>query len=675
MSGIFGIINFDGQPVAHERIEAMRQAMAYWGPHGASTWQEGAAGLGHLLLVSTPEECYETMPRQHPASGVTITAHARLDNRQELMANLGLQSVDFPDIDRASTTSISKPEIPDGDLILEAYLRWGKDCVQHIIGDWAFAAWDAGQRKLFLARDACGISGIYYYRSPRFFAFASCIKALLALPEIPKRPNMLRVAQVLTAWPDDGVQTAYEEIFQLPPAHTLTATAVRMDKQQYWFIENTPSVRLGCDEEYVEAFLEIYEEAVRSRLRTLLPRHFDSLQTGSSPGFTRRGVGATLSSGLDSGSVCALAAQEMRKHGKRLLAFTSVPLYPTERLVSKRYGDEGPLVECDRQFIGNLDVEYIRAEAFGPLAGMRRSLEVHDSPMHAAGNMFWVHALLERAQEKGLGVVLIGQMGNGTISWQGGIENYWPLLLKRQWQRLKHLAEDRSQNAQISLWKIIKYHFVRPVIYPLLIQAKRLRAASNNPWAEYSAINDRWAGSIDLKRCMREAGHDPYFFPPSDPLQYRQQIFRPGANSIGTAWAENSASFALQVRDPTMDQRLAEFCFAIPDEQYHLNGQDRALIRRAMVGRLPEEVRLNTRSGLQAADLALRLQAEAPALQAVMVQLEGSAVARETLDIRKMQSVLQTLQVSNAQINAQTTMQCVTILARGMQTGMFLLRF
>ena len=671
MSGIFGIINFDGQPVAREQLEAMRQAMAYWGPHGASAWQEGPAGLGHLLLVSTPEECYETMPRQHPASGVTITAHARLDNRQELMANLGLQSVDFPDSDRASTTNIPKPEIPDGDLILEVYLRWGEDCAQHIIGDWAFAAWDERQRKLFLARDACGISGIYYYRSPRFFAFASCIKALLALPEIPKRPNMLRVAQVLTAWPGDGTQSAYEEIFQLPPAHTLTITAERMEKRQYWFLENTPPVRLGSDEEYVEAFLEIYGEAVHSRLRTPPAGHFNRLKTDSSSDFARRGIGATLSSGLDSGSVCALAAQEMRKRGERLLAFTSVPLYPTEGLVSKCYGDEGPLVECNRQFIGNLDVEYIHAEAFSPMAGMWRAMELHDDPIYVPSNAYWINALFQRAQEKGLGAILTGQMGNATISWQGGMEDYWPMLLSGQWQELQR----KAHNTQVSTWKIVKRHLLRPVILPFLNRVKRLSPSGNSPWAGYSASNDRWTNSIHLKRRMQEAGHDPHFTAPHDPAKHRLQFFQSSVREVGTIWAEISAGYALQARDPTMEKRLAEFCFAIPDEQYRLNQQDRALIRRAMVGLLPEAVRLNTQRGLQAADLAPRLQAEMPALQTVMAHLEASALARETLDIPKMQSVLQALQGGRAQIDAQTTVKCMTILTRGIQTGMFLLRF
>ncbi|MDX9956789.1 MAG: asparagine synthetase B, partial [Anaerolineae bacterium] len=311
MSGIFGIFNFDGQPVAREQLETMRDGMAYWGPDGSALWQDGPIGLGHLLLHNTPQASGESLPLRDPASGIVLTAHARIDNRGEL----GIRN------DELGIRKGEGSAIPDGALILQAYLRWGEDCVHHLVGDWAFAAWDPRRRTLFIARDPCGISSLYTYRSPHCFAFASCIKGLLALPDVPRRPNLFRVAQVLTSWPGDGVQTAYEEIFQLPPAHTLTVTPEKAEPRQYWFVEEVPPVRLGSDEAYVEAFLEVYAEAVRCRTLTPSP-------TPRGKGEQGVRVCATLSSGLDSGSVCALAARELRARGERQMAFTSVPLYP-----------------------------------------------------------------------------------------------------------------------------------------------------------------------------------------------------------------------------------------------------------------------------------------------------------------------------------------------------------
>jgi asparagine synthase (glutamine-hydrolysing) len=646
MSGIFGILNFDGQPVAREHLEAMRASMAYWGPDGSSIWQAENIGLGHLLLHNTPEACYESLPRQDPASSLVLTAHVRIDNREELISDqrLGI----------GGSTS-DQAQIPDSQLILRAYLHWGEECVHHLIGDWAFAVWDPRQRRLFLARDHHGISSIYTYRRGHFFAFASCIKALLALPDVPQRPNLLRVAQVLTSWSGDGVQTAYEDIFRLPPAHMLAVTADKMAVRRYWDLGNTPPVRFNSDEKYVEAFLEIYAEAVRCRLRSPLAGE-------------KSRVGATLSSGLDSSSVCALAARELGARGQRLPVFTSVPIYPTEGLTPPhRYGDESPLVEINRQFIGNLDVQHIHAEDISPLAGIERDLELHDSPTHAAGNMFWIYALWQSAQWHKLSVLLTGAMGNGTISWSGDVENFWPLLLTGQWRTLW----SKSRRSELSLWKVVRRHLLRPVILPIRNQVTRVRSLGHEPWAEYSAINLHFARSLDLTRHMKADGHDPLFIPlPSHQAQLR--ILQPGASILGALRAETGPAYGLEVRDPTMDKRLMEFCLAIPEEQYSLHGQDRALIRRAMVGLLPDQVRLNTRRGLQAADLGHRLLAELPRLQAILAQLERSALACEVLDLPKMNRVLQALQ---KEVNAMTTTQCLTILTRGMMAGMFLLRF
>jgi asparagine synthase (glutamine-hydrolysing) len=169
---------------------------------------------------------------------------------------------------------------------------------------------------------------------------------------------------------------------------------------------------------------------------------------------------------------------------------------------------------------------------------------------------------------------------------------------------------------------------------------------------------------------MKASEHRPFYMRVSDPREARLQLT--AFAGAGASWAERGAAYDVEVRDPTRDKRLVEFCLAIPDEQYRVNGQDRALIRRAMKGLLPDEVRLNTRRGMQAADLGHRLLAERPQVQAVLAQLGESKLAREVLDLPKMNRVWQALQ---QQVNARTTEESMTILTRGMMAGMFLLRF
>ena len=96
MSGIFGIFQRDGRPVAPESLAAMQQAMAYWGRDGSGVVSEGETGFGQLMLHNTPESLNERLPRKSAADGLMITAGARLDNPEELFAALEVPRVSAP---------------------------------------------------------------------------------------------------------------------------------------------------------------------------------------------------------------------------------------------------------------------------------------------------------------------------------------------------------------------------------------------------------------------------------------------------------------------------------------------------------------------------------------------------------------------------------------------------
>ena len=647
MSGIFGILNPKRESVSLEWLEAIGRGMDLADCQSKSVWRTDNVGFGCMHSRGG-----EPLLTEHSATGIVLLSQARIDNREELIRRLGLKT--------GIPVSGGQSTYPDKDLILHAYLRWGEDCVHYLLGDWTLAVWDPRRRKLFIAREPWGIGSLYYYQDARFFVFASSIKGLLALPDVPKRPNLLRVAQVLTAWPGDGAHTAYEGIKQLPSGHTLTVTARHVESHCYWHPEDAPSLQLGSDDEYVDALLELYTEAVRCRLRAPV------LAAGGGAKNSR--IGATLSSGLDSGSICALAAKALRTRGERLPAFTSVPMYPTDGLAGpKWYGDETALAEASRLFIGSVDVHYVRAENISPMESIALGLRLHDSPMTAGGNQFWIYAVLEAAQREGVGVLLIGQKGNGTVSYAGGPESFWPLLLTGRWRMVWRKAKQSP-----SPWKAIRTHVLRPVAQPFRNEAIRLRHLARAPWQDYAAISPRLARELDLRRRMKASGHDPFFLPVANPARAHRHYFHYGAHASGPFWAEAGAEYGIEIRDPTMDKRLAEFCLAIPEDQYRLDGQDRALIRRAMAGLLPDAVRLNTRRGRQAADLGHRLLAELPQVQGLMARLEASELACRVLDLPKMRSVLAALM---KEVNRATTTQCVTILTRGLLTGTFLLRF
>jgi asparagine synthase (glutamine-hydrolysing) len=382
-----------------------------------------------------------------------------------------------------------------------------------------------------------------------------------------------------------------------------------------------------------------------------------------------------LSGGLDSGSVAALAARELDKQDLRLAAFSSVPISPTEGLISWHSGDETPFIEATAEFAGNIDLKYIEARDVSPVAGIKRSLAIHDQPNHGGGNMYWITTMMAEAQSQGLGAMLTGQGGNATISWTGGpkapLLNY---LLTARWRTFGRRLQAWREATGRSTWEAVKSQIVRPMLTPLrpLRQHWLRQRAATDAWRDYSAINAALARDLDLAQKMLERGHDPTFRIKRDPVRARLSLTRPGRSMVGHLWFELGATYGLEVRDPTIDQRVMSFCWSIPQSQYVRNDQDRLLIRRAMAGYLPERVRLNRRVGIQAADIAQRVVDHRSEMESALTRLEQSQLVHHYLDLPKMRGVFESVQ---HRIDPTGNEQCGTILLRGLMVGLFLLQF
>ena len=203
MSAIAGIHYLNERPVDFADLGRMVDILAHRGPDGADIWSEGSVGFGHRMLWTTPESLLEKLPLVNQRGDLVITADARIDNREELIAALSLAECRFE-------------KITDSHLILAAYEKWGETCPEHLLGDFAFAIWDKRNQMLFCARDHFGVRPFYYHHCPRrMFAFASEIKALLCLSEVPNRLNEVRVGAYLEVMLEDKIITFYGDIFRL----------------------------------------------------------------------------------------------------------------------------------------------------------------------------------------------------------------------------------------------------------------------------------------------------------------------------------------------------------------------------------------------------------------------------------------------------------------------------
>jgi asparagine synthase (glutamine-hydrolysing) len=632
MSGIYGIFRYDGASVSPRWLECMRSAMAYYGPHGGTNRIEDPIALGHLLLEILPEDPFEKQPIEGNR-GLVVSA-ARLDNREELLAAFDIAPGDAP-------------HTPDGQLISLAFDRWGEDVAVYLQGDWAMAAWNRRERRLFLARDVFGSGVLYVHEGKGFLAFASSLKALLALPGIVKEPEPLRLAQVLVSWQHDAELTAYKGFRRLVWGQAL---AIETDGQRrswaYWSPLGRGLLNYRRDEDYEEAFLEHYTRAVRSCLRT------------------NKGVAVMLSGGRDSGSVTALAAPVLAGRGRELIAYTAVPAFPPDGAGINKVGHEWDQAHATAVMAGD-SVRHVPIDAaeYGVIQGIEHHLTVHDGPSHAAGNHYWIQAITEAARRDGAGVLLSGQMGNATVSWAGNGSALFHILAGRPslaWQTLLH--------ADSNPWQMLKRQILKPVLTPGLRALRRMRHHRGRPWQAYSALNPAMARQLDLDARMRSAGYDPTFT--YSPFADRRQLFFRPAWSIGTGlWSEIGAMHGLSILDPTSNLALLEFLLRVPDTQFRRQGRSSSLLRRAFRGRLPDSVLDGRRKGLQSADLGHRILTQLPDMQQCLDSIDANSAARDFLDMPLLRKCLQNLVVK---VDPQTTADGGSILARGIGVGLFL---
>src|SRR5262249_46290438 len=172
MSGIAGLIRFDGRPVMRRDLERTANALTQYGPDRVDILAKENIGLVHALMRMTAEDRFDRQPRQG-ASGSIITADARIDNRDELLARIGIAR------DEAAGWS-------DDGLLLTVWEKCGDELWPALRGPFAAAIWDPRTRCLTLARDHLGLSVVVWHRARDFFAFASMPNGLFALNDVPR---------------------------------------------------------------------------------------------------------------------------------------------------------------------------------------------------------------------------------------------------------------------------------------------------------------------------------------------------------------------------------------------------------------------------------------------------------------------------------------------------------
>lgn len=560
-------------PLANESLARLAGTMTHRGPDGHDAWLAGSIGLVHCHFWTTPEDVDERQPVSDPERRHSITADARIDNREELMGLLA---------DRFHARNPT-----DAQVILAAYDRWGDECATQLIGDFAFAIWDAPRRQLYVARDAFGVRQLYYHINETSVVLATTLSGVLATLSSTPSVNRALVSDLLREdfyrWP---CETAYEGIHRLLPGHQMIVKAGSVVVKRYYTLgAGGPPPLLRSDAEYVEQFRELLRTSIRARLRSTPP------------------VGLHLSGGLDSSSIVCLADDlwDEGNGGGRLRTYSAVFRHPPRQKL-RTYIDDvltscrhvvGTQVECDDCWSLQEFRESDDLNAEEPEVGRIRSLRVKP---------------LRRARADGCRVLLAGHWADEVL--RGDTAYFHPqLLCDLPWRDA--LAEYHYFRERSSPLKIVADTIVRPLAWAVLASPRRRRGRR---------------GGLRLQA------------PPLSKASARHLY-----NSVSGARASAqhadfdrvAAAVGIEYRYPFLDRRLVDFAVTLPSPMLFRRGITKYILRLSAGHRLPPTI-LERRGVPGIGDLMLRgVREESASVERLFADsrlVRGGYISRRRLD-------------------------------------------
>ena len=537
MSGIVGILRTDGGAAKPSLIWALTKSLTFRGPDAQGAWCEGPVGFGHALLRTTREAVCEQQPLT--LDGQTwIIAAARVDERHELVSKLKAHG---------RQTHL---DVPDVELVLHAYHVWEADCVEYLLGDFAFAIWDSQKQRLFCARDHMGVKPFYYAHVGPWLLFSNTLECLQLHPAVSNKLNDLAIADFLLFGSNqDPSTTSFHDVRRLPAAHTLTWSDKGLQLRQYWSLPIEEPIHYRSKSEYVDQFVELLRGAVSDRLRT-------------------DRVGIFMSGGLDSPALAATAVDLLgnRSTPDPVQAFTFV------------YNSLIP--DSERSYAASV------AATLGIPINFYVSDEESEWAPHCAAKTAEPVAML--SDDSAAVRCHLEMAAHSRVAFYGeGPDNallceWWPhvasLLRRRHWGRL--LAD-------------VGKHLPLLLTVPQRLWARRKRRQ------QYELDFPRWMASELVHRLrLRERWYDLNATPDSQhltrPRAYRS-LRNPLWQALFEAYEPSYTGVALEVRHPYVDTRMLRFLLRVPALPWC---RHKHLLRCALRGVVPEAVRLRPKTPL-----------------------------------------------------------------------------
>src|ERR1700756_3774701 len=441
----------------------------------------------------------------------------------------------------------------DTEVILAAYHKWGRACVLKFVGMWALALVDIEKRELFLSRDRFGIKPLYYAHTKNKIAFASEIKALLALDFIEPEADMTAVFEYVTFGATaNPASNLFKQIKPLPPAHNLLIKldTLDLDLECYYDIEkHVETYKLPAENQIQKTFEELLQNSINIHLRADVA------------------IGATLSGGLDSSTLTAIAARKM--NGNIFKTFTAA--YDEKEIDESDYARK--VIESQK----NIEGQFAHPDIKTYWADIDKLIWHQDLPINST-SMFAQWEVMKLAHQKNIKVLLGGQGADEIL---GGYYNFAGLYLiekLKQGKILSFVSEKKELKDKFA--PNINNAFGRAFYYYLPESVQRnIRKKKRLGMSFISAKYQHRLSNIDVParggKTFRQQSLLSTQFGLQDLLRYEDR---------------NSMAFSIESRVPFLDHRLVEFSIALKNDWKIKNGWTKYILRKTAEPVLDKEV-------------------------------------------------------------------------------------
>lgn len=517
----------------------------------------GAVGLGHTRLAILDISPAGRQPMTDPQTANRITYNGEVYNYRELRKQL--------DGDGVTWRSNS-----DTEVILKAYAKWGKDCLEHLRGMFAFAVWDARLQELFLCRDRLGIKPLYYYKGDGFFLFASEVRALLATGLVPRALDAVALWEYLAYQAVPAPRTLIEGVRALSPGAWLSVGATGgLVEGRYWdpLEQASPEAPRATAAESRRKVGELLRESVALHLVSDVP------------------VAAFLSGGIDSSAVVAL----MREAGHTPRTFSVV--FSESDYSEARYARQvAALVRSEHTEIHLTERDLIDR--------LPESLAAMDQPTGDGVNTYIVSSAVSAA---GVKVALSGLGGDEFFA---GYPSFARLERAARYLQLWGSVPSGLRSFAAKAVERLGGASVAAAKTASILEGDGSMASAFPPLRQVLSLSQR--RSLLTERLLSRvcSAQDPYLEPLSKAFARSSSTGGTGILSqVSYAEARTymhdvllrdtdqmSMAHALEVRVPLLDHKLVEYVMGLPDGHKRSNGTPKRLLVESLDGLLPPEV-------------------------------------------------------------------------------------